>query len=229
VGGESIEKGGDSVADTVSGAHPTVSQLIWMPAAVTLAVSLLRLVGELEQWPKPWFNSGAGGAGALVSIAWLPFIFGPYFAFRVRFEIEGPRGMQKWVGCAVLGLAVFTAGVWASFVPGMGPFARLSLPILAATVGAAIQYVVWPNLTRVLLAYGYAARIPVVIVAFLAMRGNWVTHYNASAAFLPPMSFWPRFFVTVVFPQLVGWVGYTALFGSVAGAFAAVLVRRRES
>ena len=217
------------MADGTPGARLTTGRLIVWPAILTLALTLLRLVGEMKRWPMPWFNSAAGGAGALVGIVWLPLILGPYFAFRVRFEIDGPRSMAKWVGYAVLGLAVSAAGLLASFAPGMPPFARLGLPVLGLALGAAIQYAVWPELVKVLLAYGYAARIPVVVVALLAMSRNWATHYNASPPFLAQMSFWPKFFVIVVFPQLVGWVGYTVVSGSIAGAFAASLLRRRPS
>jgi len=217
------------MVDVRPGVRLTTGRLILWPAIFTLALTFLRLLGELKRWPMPWFNSAAGGAGALVGIVWLPLIFGPYFAFRVRFEIMSPRSMTKWVGYAVLGLVVSLAGLLASLVPGMAPLARLSLPIICLALGAAIQYAVWPEFVKALLAYGYAARIPVVVVALLAMSHNWATHYNASPPFLPEMSFWPKFFVTVAFPQLVGWVGYTVVSGSMTGAFASGLLRRRPS
>ncbi len=217
------------MADAKRGPRLTTGRLILWPAIFTLALTLLRLVGDLKRWPMPWFNSAAGGAGALVGIVWLPLILGPYFAFRVRFEIISPRSMGKWVGYAVLGLAVSLAGLLASRAPGMAPFTRLAVPVLGLALGAAIQYAVWPELIKVLLAYGYAARIPVVVVAFLAMRYNWATHYNASPPFLPEMSFWPKFLIAVVFPQLVGWVGYTVVAASMTGAFASGLLRRHPS
>ena len=40
----------------------------------------------------------------------------------------------------------------------------------------------WPSLGKTLFAYGYAARIPVAIVMYFAIRGSWGTHYDA----LPP-------------------------------------------
>ncbi|MGO9269038.1 MAG: hypothetical protein ACLQOO_02060 [Terriglobia bacterium] len=217
------------MADVTPGVRLTTGRLILWPAIFTLALTFLRLVGELKRWPMPWFNSAAGGAGALVGIVWLPLILGPYFAFRVRFEIMSPRSMTKWVGYAVLGLGVSAAGLLASRAPGMTPLARLALPVLGLALGAAIQYAVWPELVKVLLAYGYSARVPVVVVALLAMSHNWATHYNASPPFLPEMSFWPKFFATVAFPQLVGWVGYTVVSASMTGAFAAGLLRRRPS
>src|SRR3990172_9861836 len=53
-----------------SARRPTVSQesnrmrkLILVPAVITLAVTLLRLVGELQGWSEGLFNRSAGGGG----------------------------------------------------------------------------------------------------------------------------------------------------------------------
>ena len=50
---------------------------------ITLVVTILRLYGELQGWPKPWFSAAPGGGGAVVGISWLPIIFGPYFALKL--------------------------------------------------------------------------------------------------------------------------------------------------
>jgi len=213
------------MAEVRPGVRLTTGRLILWPAIFRLGLTVLPLMGELKRWPTPWFNSAEGGAGALVGIVWLPLILGPYFAFRVRFEIISPRSMAKWFGYAALGLAVSAAGVLAGLPPSLPSIARLSLPVVGFAFGTAIQCPVWPELVKVLLAYGYAARIPVVVVSFLAMRYHWATHYNASPPFLPEMSLWPKFFVTVAF-QLVGWVGYTVVSASITGALASGLLRR---
>ena len=44
----------------------SITSLITIPALITLGVTILRLVGELEHWPKPWFSAAAGGGGARV-------------------------------------------------------------------------------------------------------------------------------------------------------------------
>ncbi len=50
------------------------ARLILVPAIVTLAVTLLRLVGELQDWSPRLFSKEAGGGGALVGIAWLGIV-----------------------------------------------------------------------------------------------------------------------------------------------------------
>jgi hypothetical protein len=43
--------------------------------------------------------------------------------------------------------------------------------LLVIVAAAALQFPAWLALFKVLLAYGYAARIPVAIVMFFAIRG----------------------------------------------------------
>ena len=57
--------------------------LIAVPALITLAITILRLVGELQPWPSVLFSRQAGGGGAIVGISWLPIIFGPLFAIKL--------------------------------------------------------------------------------------------------------------------------------------------------
>jgi hypothetical protein len=64
---------------------------------------------------------------------------------------------------------------------------------------------------------------------FLAMRGNWGTHYDYVG--MPPqfqMSLLPKFLWLGFFPQLVFWVGFTILTGSLAGSIAAVVISRQN-
>jgi hypothetical protein len=63
---------------------PSIRKLILVPALITLVVTGLRLALELGAAPSWLANSGEGGLGALVGIVWLPLIFGPYFAARIR-------------------------------------------------------------------------------------------------------------------------------------------------
>src|SRR2546426_440321 len=43
----------------------SIKKLILVPALITLAVTLLRLTGELMHWSKALFNPAAGGGGGL--------------------------------------------------------------------------------------------------------------------------------------------------------------------
>ena len=88
---------------------------------------------------------------------------------------------------------------------------------LVMATAAGSQWLGWPALFKTLLAYGFASRIPVVIVMFLAMLGSWGPQLE--------LAFWPKFLWMAFFPQLVLWVAFTILIGSVAGCVAAALRR----
>ena len=63
---------------------PSVCSLVFMPALVTLAVTMTRLTLELVGAPA-WLSSDkVGGPLAVIGIAWLPLIMGPWFDRRLR-------------------------------------------------------------------------------------------------------------------------------------------------
>ncbi len=71
---------------------PAYGKLIFIPALITLAITLLRLGAEFMDLP-PWLaNKSAGGMGALIGISWLPPIFGIYFARKLM----GATGRLWW-------------------------------------------------------------------------------------------------------------------------------------
>jgi len=215
------------MGDSTSGSGLSTTRLILVPAVITLAVTILRLVGELQHWPSPWFKTGAGGGGAIVGIAWLPIIFGPYFALKLTDEGMGSKGAGKTVGIVFLGIVAFVAGgfiIGASMVTFPG-HEILGLVFIAAA--GLIPLPAWPALTKTLIAYGYAARIPVAIVMFFALRGQWGTHYDALPPnYTGPSGFLGMYVLIGLVPQLIGWIAYTMLLGGLAGAIATAVSRR---
>jgi hypothetical protein len=85
-------------------------------------------------------------------------------------------------------------------------------------------------LGNTLLAYAFAARIPVLVVMFLAMRGNdgqgWGTHYDAVAPMLASASFARKFFYEAIVPQMTLWIGWTVVLGSILGVIFAAFARK---
>jgi hypothetical protein len=207
----------------------SIPKLILIPSVITLAVTLLRLVGELQHWPSALFNREAGGGGSIIGITWLVLIFGAYFAVKLARSGENLPGTGRVIGFALLGLVITVLGGWLGFglqaeFPG-----KLILGLVLIVVGAVMPFYGWRTLAKVLLAYGYAARIPVVILMYFAFRGNWGTHYDA----LPPgfpqdMSFWSKYFQLAVVPQMVMWISFTLIVGSIFGGIAIALAARRS-
>ena len=90
-------------------------RLILVPAIITLAVTLLRLVGELQGWSPRFFSKEAGGGGALVGIAWLVPVFGAWFGWKLARAGERPGALGRALGLTVLALALLPAS---GFVAG---------------------------------------------------------------------------------------------------------------
>jgi hypothetical protein len=206
--------------------------LILIPSIITLAITILRVVGERQHWSPIFFNPSAGGPGAIVGIAWLPIIFGIYFAVKLRHAGDPTAGPGKAILMAFLGIVIVAGcGVGAHFILPTSQTAQFLVILIGLIIAALLQAFAWRGLFTTSLAYGFAARIPVLIVMFLALKGHWGTHYDA----IPPpqpgqpdifsgMPFMQQFIYLAVLPQIFLWIPYTiileGLFGGIAGFFA---------
>jgi hypothetical protein len=210
----------------------SVGSLILVPAIITLAITILRLIGELQGWSPLFFNKAPGGGFALVGISWLPIIFGPYFAWKVVAAGEGPSSWGKAFGMTGLAIVVLVLGSvieFFGFTKGM-----LAVFALAAVVQLASAFVArigWRTLGNVLVAYAFAARIPVLVVMYIAMSANggqgWGTHYDVAAPGFTVTSLGQKFLEESFIPQMGFWIGYTVIVGMLFGcAFVAIFGRR---
>lgn len=208
----------------------SIKKLILVPSVITLGITLLRLVGELLQWSPTFFSREAGGAGALVGIVWLVPVFGILFALQLGKAGQGPAAAGKALGLCLLGFAVVPiAGVAASAlgVPQQS-LVTLVVFVVASVAGGVIAFRAWPLLGRVLLGYGLAARIPVVIVMLIAMLGSWGTHYDAPPPDFPEMNVLAKWFWTGLLPQLTIWIWFTIAVGGIFGSVVALATRGKQ-
>jgi hypothetical protein len=212
-----------------------ILRLVAVPFLISAAVTALRLTGELLRWSGNWFTTETGGTTPhgyswIVGITWLPIFFGPYFATALWQSGDRPKSFSKAIAISLAGCLVAEAGTRLIGPHVSLPFPQILLVIWTVyAVGAAIQFFAWPGLVRVLLVYGLGSRLVVAVVMFFAMLGNWGTHYDYVGMPAPfQMPFWPRFLWLAFFPQLVFWVGFTAMLGTLAGSLYG-LVRWRQS
>src|SRR5262249_1961560 len=148
---------------------PSLKSLILVPSVITLAVTLLRLIGELQNWSPVFFSRAAGGAGAIVGISWLPPIFGAYFAYKLARTGPAP-GAGRVIGYAALAIAVGAGGIFGSMrLLRENRNAQFLVLIVVFVIGGAIAYQGWSTLGKTLFAYGLAARIPVALVMLVAI------------------------------------------------------------
>ena len=207
-------------------------KMILVPALITLAVTLLRLVGELQHWSTRLFNPAAGGGGALIGIVWLVPIFGVYFALKLAGRGEGPTKPWRPVGLALLAFAFNSAALALAVFLKLSIAATLSLFAVTSWLAIFIAYKGWPALGKTLLAYGLAARIPVVLVMLVAIFGSWGTHYDLPPPDAPEvgaMAPLVKWFWIGLLPQLTIWIYVTVVGGILFGSIAAAIAARRSA
>lgn len=206
----------------------TTWQMIQIPALITLIVTILRLVGELGHWSPRFFSTEAGGGFAIVGIVWLVPIFGIYFALKIVQEEGGPESKGKAIGLQLLGILMF---VGSGFL-----LARHweYTGYLVMIISWIVYGIAWGGLAKTLLGYGFAARIPVVLVMAIATLSHWTTHYSAyPPEEFPYSTFVGKFWHGAVLPQLLAWITFTlavgGLFGIITSFFARKPVAARQT
>lgn len=216
-----------------------IGELILVPAVITFAVTLLRLVGELLGWSPILFNRGDKPfSPSLVGIVWLVPVFGAWFGWKLTRSGSGPGSLVRAFGLTLAALAMLplaailapkagmlTERLWRPHVPLTESFTILSVFVIVFFVGIAIGVLAWPALGRTLLAYGLAVRIPIALLMLVAMLGNWGTHYDARPPYqMGALGWWVAIGLA---PQLSFWIWITIVFGGLFGTVAAAIARRR--
>ena len=92
---------------------------------------------------------------------------------------------------------------------------------------AAAAFAAWPALGRLLLAYAYAARIPVALVAAAAVWKHLGTHYDVPPPGFPAMPQLSRWLWIGLLPQMTIWVAWTVALGVPFSALGWLLASRR--
>jgi len=209
---------------------PSAKSLLVMPALVTLAVTLLRLTGELRGWSPTFFARDAGGAAAIVGIVWLVPIFGIYFAWKLARSGPAP-GAGRVVGHALLAFSLVVASALIAVrVFKLDQNAQFLVVFLACGVATWVAYRGWPVLGRTLLAYGVAARVPVMVVMLVAIFANWGTHYDVPPPDFPEMGALRKWFFIGFLPQAFLWIPFTVFAGALCGGIALLFAgRARQS
>jgi hypothetical protein len=203
-------------------------QLILVPAVITFAVTLLRLVGELQGWSPRLFSKAAGGGGALVGISWLVVVFGAWFGWKLVKAGQGPGAIGRALGLTILAFALLPVVGVAANALGMSQQSpsTFALYVVASIGGLVLGLRAWPALGRTLLAYAFAARVPVMLVMLAAILGNWGTHYDVPPPGLPEMAPLAKWFFIGVLPQMTIWIWFTVVVGSLFGILAAAIAKR---
>ncbi len=178
----------------------SIPRLVLVPALVTLALTQLRLTGDLLGWSE---------MGLPFEIAWLVPLFGAYFALQLQ-KVDGsaPSAARVLRG-TLLPLALFIAGLilLRRTSGGMGLLSLIAVILVRRT---------WPRFGNTLLTYAFAARLPVIVTMLAATLGGWDTVFDVS----------PYNMLAGTLPQLTVWFAFTVVAGSVAASVALAVHER---
>ena len=198
----------------------TLRLILW-PMLLTAAVSVARLLTERFGV----VTTRSGGAFAWLGITWLGFVFGAWFAIRLRRAGSSPRVRAPWAWTTLALLAIAAVAAW-QFRPlfdadrSEATFARVRsavLVIVAVTVPVSLtMFALWPRLAWTLLCYAIPARLTVLALTVLAKVLEWDTHYTK---FGPPgiERDLPGTIVAATIAQSGFWVPFTIVSGTFAG------------
>ena len=207
-----------------------ISKLIFVPAVITLAITVLRLIGELQHWSTSLFNPAAGGGGAIIGISWLPPILGIYFARKLLNAGEAPVSAGRVILNAIFGIVLMAVGGFVGFAPNLQFPGKIFVGLLLLVAAAAVQFFSWVKLFKVLLSYAFAARIPVAILMFFAIKGAWGTHYDVVPPGFPPEVDWFSKYIQIGFiPQIFLWIPFTIITGALTAGITAAIMQRGKA
>ncbi len=207
-----------------------VLRMILVPSLITLAVTLLRLAGELRGWSEVLFRRSAGGIGAVVGITWLAPIFAVYFALQLDKAGDVPPRPARSILLMLLALGLTFSGLNVMYYgfPDTRPGYQLAG---AGVVLMALFFVraAWPSYSQVMMAYALAARVPVIVIMYLAIKGDWGTHYDVA----PPEATFPDWYTKFIqiglIPQVFLWIPFTVVLCGLFGVIAVSVRRRRNA
>lgn len=218
----------DRPAGTVTPCCDSPWRRALIPGVITLAVTLLRLWGELQHWSPTLFSTAAGGNGALIGIVWLVPIFGLFFASQLGKQGEQPKGRVRGWLLPLVSFLLMVGWMAAEMRVFQVAFPRaIAVVAPGALVCMILGWRAWPKLSAVLAVYGLYARVPVIVVTALSAYHGWDTHFDKMGPDNVPLPPGEKVLWTCV-AQLVMWIAFTVLVGGLFGGLIA-LARPRKS
>lgn len=207
--------------------QPRIAPLLFVAAALTLVVTVVRVIGERNHWDAAWFSPEPGSLFNPFGIVWLVPVFGFLFGRRLSQSGGAPRFVTGFFvpmfGFFAMVGAVFV--VWKQFE---GQEMRVALTYLfyGAPALSLLALFAWPRAFVALLAYGIVARMPVMLVQYLDVQGGWQTHYGRTHPGLGVLGAEARVWLLTL-AQAGFWIPFTVTLGCAFAAVGAATVRKR--
>ncbi|MBL8735003.1 MAG: hypothetical protein JNL12_01120 [Planctomycetes bacterium] len=209
----------------MSDSKPRALPLLLVAAALTLVVTLLRLVGERQGWDPNWFSTEPGSPLNPFGIVWLVPVFG--FLLGRRLAAAGkPPFVASFFVPAFGFVAMVGAGVFVlHHFDGDELKAAMQWLWIGSPCLALLALFAWPRAFFATLAYGLMARVPVALVQYFDVEHGWQTHYGKVHPKLVGMDAASRH-LFLAMAQATQWLPFTILAGTACAALGAATVRR---
>lgn len=207
-----------------------IGSAVLLAGVVTLAVTVLRLVGEVQGWNPALFSREPGGGGALVGIGWLPILVGVWFGRRLAQGGHVPTSTLRAVLAALVGAAAMMGSIVyvATNTPNEQLMDRMGLFMSCCPLFLLVAFFAWGRAALAGLLYGLLARVPVVVVQYVAIANNWGTHYEKVNPALGELDAAARG-EALMMAQVLFWVPFTTLLVVFFAALGALTVRKRPA
>lgn len=194
---------------------------------LTLVVTVVRLVGELQGWNPTWFSTDAGSPMNPFGIVWLVPVAGLLFGRRLAQGGGAPKFVAGFF-VPMFGFSVLMASIVSvnNYFEGEQLVEAMGYVMLGAPVLSLLALFVWPRAFVAMVAYWMLARVPVMLIQYLDIQNGWQTHYGKVPEELAGMDADARIWMLTK-AQLCFWMAFTVLLGCAFAAIGAATVRRR--
>lgn len=207
--------------------RPRVLPMLLVFGVLTLVVTVVRLVGELQGWDSNWFSTEAGSPMNPFGIVWLVPVAGLLFGRRLAQGGGAPTFVAGFFvpmfGFLALMVSMFIAN---SYFEGGELLEVMGYLMLGAPVLSLLALFVWPRAFVAMVAYWLLARVPVMLIQYLDIQNGWQTHYGKVPAEFAGADADARIWMLTK-AQLCIWMAFTVLLGCAFAAIGAATVRRR--
>src|SRR5690606_31087414 len=157
------------------------------------------------------------------------FVFGFWFGLRMQRSGAGVANPNRTLLMAVVAVAAALASVAICTQLELismptkeapGEFHGIVYFMGSLGLGSLLAFVAWPRMAITMLVYAILARVPVIVITWLAVRGEWNTHHaKLPAEFVLPAD--ADIMSVLITPQMTFWPMLTVIFGTLCAAVAA--------
>jgi hypothetical protein len=154
---------------------------------------------------------------------------GIYFAWKLFRAGEAPTSAGRVILNAIFGIVIMAVGGFVGFGRQLQFPGKIFVGLLILVAAVPVQFPSWRKLFKVLLAYAFAARIPVAILMFFAIKGAWGTHYDLPPPDFPEMDWFSKYVLIGLLPQILIWIPFTVVTGALTAGITAAIMQRGKA